>query len=53
LGVELQLGHRRPVAVACGRQEHDRIGLQAAGDERRDLARRRVKPVGVLGEDEQ
>jgi hypothetical protein len=31
-----------------GQQHHDRIRFQSAGDERKDIARRPIEPVGIL-----
>jgi hypothetical protein len=44
---------RRLVPVAQGRQQHDRIGLQAPGDEREHLRGWTVKPLGIFEQDQQ
>jgi hypothetical protein len=47
------IDERRRVTLARGGQQHDRIGLQAPGDEREDFGGRAVQPLRVLGQDQQ
>jgi hypothetical protein len=47
------VGQRRVVAIAGGSQQHDRVRLEAAGDESEHVRRRVVEPVDVLGDQQQ
>jgi hypothetical protein len=55
----IELEHGQPcevvgvVGLALREQEDDRLRLQAPGQERQDLRRRRVKPLGIVDEAEQ
>ena len=47
------IDEQRWVTLAHGGQQHDRIGLQAAGDKRKHFRGGAVKPLRILGQDQQ
>src|SRR5260370_4719891 len=47
------INQRRRVTLAHGGQQHDRIGLQAAGVEREPFRGRAGKPLRIFGQDQQ
>ncbi len=47
------INQQRLITLAHGGQQHDRIGLQAAGHERDHFGGRAVQPLRVLGQDQQ
>ena len=53
LGRQSGIDEQRRVAFAHGGQQHDRIGLQTAGNEREHVRGRPVKPLRILGQDQQ
>ena len=47
------IDEQRWVTLTPGRQQHDWIGLQAVGDKREHFRGGAVKPLRILGQDQQ